>query len=209
LTSASTLELSVGLAGAVRGGLVIDPGTTNRSVLASGNELQVVGGIELKTQLNKELRHVLAYRRGIRGAFDAAYEAYDSLSYRLDWDRTIYSAYFRSAYTRADSLITGSNPYSDWTTAVGGRYPLTRVISLTGEAGYNVRYNTADQVAGGQLESIEDYETAYARIGTEFELTKKTRFRAYAQRLERLSSNEDLAYGRDMAGFDIVYRHQF
>jgi len=209
LTSASTLELSVGLAGAVRGELVTDPGTTNRLVLSSGSELLLVGGIELKTQLSKELRHVLAYRHGIRGAFDAAYEAFDSFSYRLDWDRTMYSAYFRSAYTRADPLIAGSNPYADWTTAVGGRYPLTRIIFLTGEAGYNVRDNGGDLFTGGDLESIEDYETAYARVGTEFELTKETGFRAYVQHLERLSDNEDLAYGRDMAGFDIVYRHQF
>jgi hypothetical protein len=209
LTSASTLELSVGVAGAVRAELVVDPGTTNRLLLASGSELQVVGGVELKTQLNKDLRHALVYRRGLRGAFDAAYEMYDSLSYRLDWDRTIYSAYFRSAYTRADSLIAGSGPYSDWTTAAGGRYPLTRTIFLFGEAGYNVRDNTADPVAGGPLESSEDYGTAYARAGTDFELTKKTRFRAYAEHLERISTNDDLAYGRDMAGLDMVYRHQF
>jgi hypothetical protein len=128
-------------------------------------------------------------RHGIRGAFDAAYEVYDSLSYLMDWDRQIYSAYFRSAYVRADSLVAGNGPYDDWITVIGGRYPLQRRIFLTGEAGYDVRDNSANPNTGGALESREDYETAYARIGTDFELTKKIRFRTYAQHLERLSAN--------------------
>jgi hypothetical protein len=157
----------------------------------------------------RDLRHVLLYQHSIRGAFDAAYEIYDLLSYSLDWDRHIYTAFFRTSYLMADPDVAGNGRYSDWLTAIGGKYPLSRTVFLTGEAGYTVRDNTADPNTGGYLESRSDYQTAYARIGTEFELTKKTRFRAYVQHLERFSAEADLAYGRDLAGFEVIYRHQF
>jgi hypothetical protein len=206
---ATTVDFSLGVASAVRGSAVSDPGGSNEVVLASDDVLSVVGGVELTTQLRADLRHVLAFQHGTRGGFNGAYESYDSATYRLDWNRQIYSAYLLGSYMSADPMVAGDGPYRNWHAAVGGKYPLQRTVFLTGEAGYYYRDNTPDPATGGDLESRADYATAYARIGTEFELTRETRFRAYAEHLERLSSEEDLAFGRDMAGIDIVYRHQF
>ncbi|MBM4149180.1 MAG: hypothetical protein FJ224_09050 [Lentisphaerae bacterium] len=208
LSEYTTLRLRLGLASGYSAGTDADATGTNAVAVESDIKVVMTAGADLNTQLSRQLRQTIGYERGLRGAFNTAFEVFDLFRYRLDWDRQIMSWYAFTQYGTYDPDGSRDELYNDWHSAVGGRYPLRRSIFLTGEAGYVVRDNTSEDPTA-TIDAVSDYETAYAKLGTEFELTKKTRFRAYVQRIQRMSDEEELEYGRDMAAMDIVYRHQF
>lgn len=167
-------------------------------------------GIRLMNDLPGDRSQEFGYSRSLSESFEGGVDIMDVLSYSYRWSRSVLPGSFSTTYVSSDPQDGGRSDYADWTSRLDLRYRLTRKIRLNFALSYAMRMNDDVGVDDeGNPELSNDYETLTATLGTSFRLTRKSSFSAYASHVDRTSDNADLAYTRDMVGFDVVWAHQF
>lgn len=207
LTEDTTLNLSLGysLAEVSNGG--------ESSYETNGSSDAVIGGIGLQTRLNDTLSHGIEYRRSQRSGFIAGFEIVDALRYNIQWaDPESWTIGFSSAYEAVTPKLANAAAYSDWANQISASRPLTDSLVLTMASAYILRMNdtpSATDIGNGDLFLSNDYDTWATTVGLIQTLTDRLKLYAYAEHLERISSNELLAGTRDTIGMTLGYYYDF
>jgi hypothetical protein len=167
------------------------------------------GNAKLTTQMRKDLSHALEFVRSMAGGFRSPLEVNDVCQYRLDWKGVFASAYGFSRATQGRPVGRNIPDYADWTSGIGGRYPLWRGVDLIGDTTYSTRHNLGKFLGAVDLQQANNYDTWVFRLGTSFALTQRVDFSTYYQHMERWSSEDQLAYERDTFEATARYFRQF
>ncbi len=179
---------------------------------ASGDDfMRFVWFANVKTYMREDLWHSLQYSSSVETGYRSAFEFVDSLEYRLEWHGQATTATFLSEYRAVEPDKSVFSSYNDWINQLDVYYPLTRVIELHGMVSYDVRENASPPLNEDLYlpETVSDYNTWVARIGTDFHVTKTIEFFTYYTHVSRDSDNEDLVYTRDIFEATFRYTHQF
>lgn len=173
----------------------------------------VIGGVGVQTRLTDFLSHSLGYSRSQRAGFQAGAELADSIRYHIQWaNPETWSIGFSTAYEVVTPQLARAGGYSDWANQLSVARSLTHSLSATITTAYVARMNDApppDAVAGGDLFLSSDYDTWATTVGLVKTLTDRLKLYTYAEHLERLSSNAELAGTRDTVGMTIGYYYDF
>lgn len=151
----------------------------------------------------------LSWQRRLSEAFDGGMDVSDTFGYQYRWSGSRVPGAFSTTYAIYDPKDRDRNGYTDWTTRLNVRYPLTRLMDLSLVASYGIRRNDTPTRDDELPDISSDYETLTLSASTGFRVTDKTMFSAYATHVERTSDNRDLAYTRDTVGVTLKWSHQF
>ena len=226
VSRSSVLSFRLGFSvGTAQGGRLSRDETENTNITvyaeSDSSRIAFTGGATLRTQLREDMYHTLRYDRGLRGGFSSAFEEYQTFAYDLYWQDALTKI---NVFSHMDDVLPsgiGDTDYRSWESGVRVVLPLTRIIKLDLQTAYTLRTNKeadeaeADEVLLTQaaedevLERTNDYQTWTSRAGTSFAVTRRVRFNAYGQHVERLADAEALAYARDTIAATLTYSHKF
>jgi hypothetical protein len=179
----------------------------------NGTSDEVVGGVGLKTRLSEKLSHGISYRRSQRSGFMAGFELVDAVRYQIQWaDPESWAMGFASSYESVTPKLVAAGTYTDWMNQVNASRPLAKNLVLTLASAYIMRTNKAPgegEIGEGDLFLGNDYDTWASTVGLIHTLTDRLKLYAYAEHMERLSSNPLLQGTRDTIGMTLGYYYDF
>ncbi len=200
LTPLLTSDTSLGYSASTRTGGNLEKEDTSGALTAL---------IGLNHEISETRRQRLAWQRSLSEAFAGGVDVSDAISYSLNWSDGFVPGSLSSRYFIADPQDDNRNGYRDWTTTLGVRYPLTRLIMLSLNGSYAMRMNDAADVIGDSPDLSSDYQTLTLSANTAFQFTRKTTLTGYFSHSERWSPNPDMEYTRDMIGMTLSWNHKF
>jgi hypothetical protein len=171
----------------------------------------MVGGLQLRTELARDLSHAVGWSRDMAESFNSAYDVSDSFTYQVDWKHDALTTRFDAGLRKSQPSREDVPAYSDWRAAVQFSYPLTAFARLHLGSTYDRRDN--DELSAGTTDAdpewAADYSTWSSRIGTGFQVVENVAFDTGFEHIERFSSSEDLEYSRDVFSANLTYTHGF
>lgn len=207
LTEDTSLNLSLGYSMAELSG------GPNSGYETNGASDVIIGGVGVQTRLTETLSHGFGYQRYQRAGFIAGFEVTDAFRYNIKYaNPETWAIGFASSYESVTPALAAAAPYTDWANQISASRPLTHSLVLTMATAYIMRMNdTPDggQIGDGELFLSNDYDTWATTVGLIQTLTDKLKLYTYAEHLERLSSNEQLAGTRDTIGMTLGYYYDF
>lgn len=164
----------------------------------------------LVTEFSDDRSQSISYSRNMTEAFEGGFQITDSLSYNFSWNDGPFPGRFFSNYSNNDLSDSGGSSYANWRTGIALSRQLTRLMAVQLTSDYAIRDNEADGATGDSAtESTTDYDTWTTRLSTGFDVTRKTKFKAYYDHVARYSDASSLEYERDIVGANLTWSHQF
>ena len=186
---------------------------TEPSVAPGGSRsdsFSMMGYVDLSTRLRRDLAHFVGFSRGVRSGFESAFETYDTVYYRITWNRNETKLSAHTAWTQVQPSSDSVSGYSDWSIGLEGTLPLTEWISLFATSRYDVRSNeTAGTDPAVPADQQGDYSTWANRLGTSLAVTRSIEFVTYYEHTIRRGDSPSQDSTWDIFEAFFIYRHQF
>jgi len=179
----------------------------------NGTSGAIIGNVGIQTRLNDSTSHGLSFTRQQRSGFMSGFEVVDAYRYQIQWaDPESWAVGFSTVYETVTPRMVKAASYSDWMNQISASRPLAPDLTLTLASAYTMRMN--GQVKTGDIGSdslflSNDYDTWATTVGLIKTLTKRLTLYMYAEHLDRLSSNPQLAGTRDTVGMTLGYYNDF
>jgi len=155
----------------------------------------------------------LEYTRSQSEAFLGGIDIRDAVDYRLMWREGLFPGDLSASFSSFKPQDGTRNGYDNWMIGLSVSRELSRHVDFDFTTRYTIRSNDGvTETAQADADSPDlfaDYQTFTIGCGLGARLTRKTRFRAYAEHADRTSDNEDLAYTRDVIGASLTWTHKF
>lgn len=210
LTESSSLNLSLGASVvSTAGGQTVKDGVTGTTSDRGDSQVVIIGGVELDTEISRDLAQKISANRSVNGGFNSPYDVMDEYAYGLKYVGLALATDFRTALQIVSPGGGVENEYRNWDTLLRARHPLTERLMLEGSTEYVRRYNGQASEGVTDLASGEDYSTWDNAIGTSCEIFREVRWYVTLRRVQRFSAASALEYTRDVFETYVTYNHRF